>query len=218
MNRDQAWEHLRTAARPALIIAPSTYLDSTRVNLAADGIPDAVARRDTPWIFDWLIGVSQFQGISDANAIAYTAKHGIVGWHDIRTALDAGPACRRLRSYWHFHGCGYRKAKGTCSEPKHFPSCLLPQHPARKGSLIQAAYALHLFVRDICQDDFVGWIDQRLAAADSGPEAPGRGERMGVALLEPLGHIYGIGSKVWSMALADLLLGADPGRERWVTT
>src|SRR5215218_3991107 len=41
---------------------------------------------------------------------------------------------------------------------------------------------------------------------------------MGEALLEPLGHIYGIGSKVWSMALADLLLGADPGRERWVTT
>ena len=41
---------------------------------------------------------------------------------------------------------------------------------------------------------------------------------MGAALLEPLGHIYGIGSKIWSMALADLLLGADPARERWVTT
>ena len=41
---------------------------------------------------------------------------------------------------------------------------------------------------------------------------------MGLALLELLGHIYGIGSKIWSMALADLLLGADPGRERWVWT
>jgi hypothetical protein len=41
---------------------------------------------------------------------------------------------------------------------------------------------------------------------------------MGLALLEPRGHIYGIGSKVWSMALADLLLGADPDRERWVWT
>jgi len=215
---DDAWAFLERITQPALFLASPTYLEDIRSNLAANGMPDAVARRDTPWIFDWLIGVSQFQGISDANAIAYTAKHGIVGWHDIRTALDAGPACRRLRSYWHFEDCGYRKAKGTCSEPKHFPSCLLPQHPARKGSLIQAAYALHLFVRDICQDDPIGWIDQRLAAADSGPEAPGRGERMGVALLEPLGHIYGIGSKVWSMALADLLLGADPGRERWVAT
>ena len=91
-------EHLRTAARPALILAPPTYLDRIRANLAADGIPHAVARRDTPWIFDWLIGVSQFQGMSDANAAAYTAKHGIVGWDDIRSALDAGPACRRLRS------------------------------------------------------------------------------------------------------------------------
>ena len=37
------------------------------------------------------------------------------------------------------------------------------------------------------------------------------------ALLEPLGHVYGIG-KIWSMALADILLGADPARERWVAT
>jgi hypothetical protein len=41
---------------------------------------------------------------------------------------------------------------------------------------------------------------------------------MGAALLEPLSHIHGIGDKVWSMALADLLLGSDPGRERWVAT
>ena len=108
MKHEQAWEHLRAVTRPALILAPRTYLDSTRANLAADGIPHAVARRDTLWIFDWLIGVSQFQGISDANAIAYTAKHGIVGWHDIRTALDAGPACPRLRSYWSFANCRYR--------------------------------------------------------------------------------------------------------------
>src|SRR3712207_4115635 len=129
MERDHAWKHLRTVARPALILAPRTYLDSTRANLAADGIPDAVARRDTPWIFDWLIGVSQFQDISDANAAAYTAKHGIVGWNDIRSALDAGPACPRLRSYWHFHGCRYRKSRGTCSEPEHLPTCPLPRHP-----------------------------------------------------------------------------------------
>jgi hypothetical protein len=41
---------------------------------------------------------------------------------------------------------------------------------------------------------------------------------MGAALLEPLGNIYGIGSRIWSMALADLLLGADPAGERWVAT
>ena len=218
MKREQAWKHLKAVTRPALTLAPSTYLDEIRANVAADGSPDAVARHDTPWLFDRLIGAAQQQGISDANAAAYTAKHGIVGWNDIRSALDPGPACHRLRSYRSFAGCRYRKATGTCSEPKHLPSCSLPRHPTWKGSLIQAAYALFLFVRDICEDDLIGWINRRLADADPGRAAPDRGERMGAALLEPLGQISGIGSKVWSMALADLLLGADPNRERWVTT
>src|SRR4051794_37162583 len=41
---------------------------------------------------------------------------------------------------------------------------------------------------------------------------------MGAAPLEPLREVYGIGEKVWSMALADLLVAADSNRERWVTT
>lgn len=218
MKDPETWEHLKAVSRPSLMLAPSSYLDDIRASLSADGIPDAVARRDTPWIFDSLISVSQFQGISDANAAAYTAKHGIVGWDDIEAALDAGPACVRLQSYWHFHDCRYRKAKGTCSEPTSIRLCSLPGHPARKGSLIQAAYSLFLFVRDICDSDIVTWIDQQLALADPGLGAPDRAERMGAALLEPLGHVYGIGSKLWSMALADILLGGDPARERWVTT
>jgi len=36
--------------------------------------------------------------------------------------------------------------------------------------------------------------------------------------LEPLCCIHGVSSKVLSMAFANLLLGADPSRERWVTT
>jgi hypothetical protein len=41
------------------------------------------------------------------------------------------------------------------SEPMHLPSCPVPRHPARKGSLIQAAYALFLFVRDIGDNDLI---------------------------------------------------------------
>jgi hypothetical protein len=37
------------------------------------------------------------------------------------------------------------------------------------------------------------------------------------AFLEPLCCIHGVSDKVLSMALADLLLGADPNRERWMT-
>jgi hypothetical protein len=53
----------------------------------------------------------------------------------------------------------------------HLPTYPLPRRPARKGSLIQAAYSLFLFIHDICDDDLVGWLDRRLAAADPGPKA-----------------------------------------------
>ena len=212
------WAFVERVTEPALALAPRDYLDNIRSNLVADKIPDAVARRNTPVIFNWLVGVSQFQGISDANAAAYAHKHGLASWDEIASALYGNPTCPRLGSYWQFEGCRYRKAKHTCAEPQHLGSCPLPTHPARKGALIIAAYALALFVRDICSGDLIGWVDQRLAEADAGLDAPDRAVRMGAALLEPLRQIYGIGEKVWSMALADLLLGADPQRERWVST
>lgn len=105
------WAFVRRVTEPAIAAAPRGYLDNIQASLAADGIPDAVVERDTPWIFDWLVGVSQLQGTSDANDAACTAKHGLVSWDEIATALDANPTCPRLRSYWHFQGCRYRKAK-----------------------------------------------------------------------------------------------------------
>jgi hypothetical protein len=59
--------------RPALMLGPRDYLERIRANLVADGIPQTVAEHDTPSIVDWLIGISQLQGISDRNAIAYSA-------------------------------------------------------------------------------------------------------------------------------------------------
>lgn len=212
------WAYLSQITASALSLAPSTYLDDIRANLAADGLPVAVADRDTASIFNHLLGVAQMQGISDANAAAFVARNGLVTWEDIDIALEADQACPRLRSYWAFSGCGYRKGTGTCAEPLHIRSCSLPTHPTRKGSLIVAAYSLAQFLRDICAGDFVGWIDRRLADADPGIGAAYRAERMGWALLEPLREVYGLGAKVWSMALADLLMAADPNRERWITT
>ena len=80
------------------------------------------------------------------------------------------------------------------------------------------AYSLFLFIRDLCGGDLVGWIDQRLADADTGVGSPNRAVTMGNALVGPLREIAGISDKVVSMALADILLTSDPQRERWVTT
>jgi len=76
---------------------------------------------------------------------------------------------------------------------------------------------LFFFLRDVCDGDLVAWIDARLAAADD-PGRPDRAALMRQALLAPLCCIHGVSSKVLSMAFANLLLGADPSRERWVTT
>jgi hypothetical protein len=217
MNSTSSWDHFEAVARPALAMAPSSFLQNIRASLEADDIPGAVADHDTAWVFEHLVGVVQYQGISDKNAAAFTAKSGIVGFKDIDRALEAGPTCPRLASYWSYADCGYRKASYTCSEPDHIDGCPLPGHPTRKGTLIQAAYSLYMFIEDICDGDLIGWIDRRLAQSDPGIDAPDRAVWMGIALLEPLRNIYGIGEKVWSMALADLLLAADPNRERWVT-
>jgi hypothetical protein len=182
---DRQWEFLQRITRPALIVAPSSFLDDIRANLENFGIGDAVAQRETGPIANWVIGAAMYQGISDANAEAYVSKHGLLRFADIEAALAREPSCPKLRSYWHFANCGYRKGTSTCSKPRHFEHCPLPLYPMRKGSLNQTAYSLFLFVRDVCGGDLVGWIDARLAAVDQA-DAPDRSARMRAAILGPL--------------------------------
>lgn len=216
-TRDEAIDLLLAVAAPALELFPRTYLVDLRADFRRRGLQRAVRERDTAALFDWLMDLASQQGISDRNAYAFIDRHGNVGWRDIEAALASEPPCGRLCSYWSFHNCGYRKGVRTCAEPALLPSCPLPKHDLRKGGLNQAAYSLFLFMWDVCDGDFVGWIDARLASADPGAGAPGLGRAMVDALLEPLGNVYGMSDKLWSMALANLLLGGDPGRERWVS-
>jgi hypothetical protein len=55
--------------------------------------------------------------------------------------------------------CRYHKGPDACSEPGHIDACPLPRHPLRNGRLNQMAYSLFLFMRDVADDDFVGWIE-----------------------------------------------------------
>lgn len=164
------------------------------------------------------MGLVALQGISDVTAFRYDAEHGGVSFADIEAALVCRPFCPKLSCYWAFADCGYRKGSGQCAEPRLRRHCPLPRHSLRKGGLNVAAYSLHLFIRDVCGGDLVGWIDGRLEAADSGVGEPGRAARLRTALIGPLVNIAGTGPKLWSMMLAELLLVGDPNRERWVTT
>ena len=115
--------------------------------------------------------------------------------------LRHGATCPKLKSYWHFHGCRYTKLSGTCAEPDHIARCPLPTHDLRNGHLNQLAYSLYLFIRDIAEGDLIGWIDQRLQAANT-PAGPDRLARMRDALIAPLRDIYGVSDKVLTMALS----------------
>jgi hypothetical protein len=174
----------------------------------------AVERHDTAALFDRLIYLFSFQGISDEIAINYMARHGQATWRSVRKNLARQPSCPKLKTYWVFHACRYEKTTHTCAEPDHIATCPLPSHRLRNGHLNQIAYSLFLFVRDIAGGDLVGWIDDQLERA-SNQVAPDQFARVRSALIEPLRNVYGISDKVLAMALSGILIGAADVRPKW---
>ena len=61
----------------------ASYLDDIRADLRDCGIIRAIKDHDTPVLFDWLVGMLSFQGISDAVAAGYIAQHGNARWADV---------------------------------------------------------------------------------------------------------------------------------------
>ena len=197
------------------IAGARALIDDARVGLARHGVIAAVQRHDTPAIFGWLIDALSYQGVSDNIAYSYMEQHGRIRWADIADGLANRPSCPKLRGYWVFADCGNRKGADSCANPDHRSGCPLPRHDLRNGRLNQTAYSLFLFIRDLADGDIVGWIDNRLAmiGPDRGSDRPAR---LRQALLEPLGHVYGVSNKVLAMALAELLLGGDAKRPTWI--
>jgi len=212
-NREYAVNLIRTICALA---GPLSILDDARGDLRHHGVVEAINGYDSGPLFDWLIGQLSFQGIADTVAQQYIDDHGQATWAAVSRDLGHPPSCHKLRSYWQFYDCRYEKGSRTCAEPDHQPDCPLPSHDLRNGRLNQTAFSLYLFIRDVAAGDLVGWIDQRLAEADSEAGEPHRLSRMRNALLEPLRHVYGASDKVWSMALATLLLGVGRRRKRWL--
>ena len=192
----------------------ASYLDDIRADLRERGIIRAVKNHDTPTLFDWLIEILSYQGISDAVAAGYIAQHGSVRWAEIAEALSRSPSCPKLDGYWRFYDCRYHKGSDTCSEPGYIDACPLPRHPLRSGRLNQMAYSLFLFLRDVAENDFVGWIDQQLRSVDARST-----DRLGAlreAIIGPLRNVYGAADKVLAMALSSLLLSAGNRRPLWL--
>jgi hypothetical protein len=193
----------------------ASFVDDAREALVAEGVHVAVRTRNTAALFDWLVSILSYQGISDQVAFDYMERHGRATWQVIASDLRRAPSCPKLESYWQFHDCRYNKTRYTCAEPDHLPGCPLPNHWLRNGRLNQTAYALYLFIRDVAGGDLVGWIDRRLNTAAKHP-GPDRLAPMRTAVLDPLKEVYGVSDKILMMALSVLFLGAPGRRRRWL--
>jgi hypothetical protein len=205
--RDLLNEVCEVAGEPSLI-------DEARADFARRGLAKAVRVHDDETIFDWLVEVLGFQGVSDQAARTYWRSGGGVTYRGVTTGL-AGAGCPKLQGFFSFDRCGFRKTAASCSEPDRLVACPLPRHDLRNGRLNQSAYALRLFFRDRCADDFVGWIDRQLASAEQGPRRS-RPARLAKAVVGPMKAIFGLADKILCMALSDFLIAADPDRPLWV--
>jgi len=194
----------------------ASYLDDVRADLRDRGIIRAIRNHDTPTLFDWLVEMLSFQGISDSVAEGYIAQHGSVRWADIAEGLSRTPSCPKLGGYWRFYHCRYHKGSRMCAEPGHIDACPLPRHPLRNGRLNQMAYSLFLFMRDVADNDFVGWIDSQLGTVNS--PSPDRLGALREAIIGPLRNVCGVADKVLAMALSNLLFAGGKQKPLWAET
>src|SRR3954452_21927095 len=88
-NRRRALQLVR---RICEIAGSPSLIEDARVRLARHDVIAAVLRHDTPVIFNWLIEVLSYQGVSDRIAFSYMEQHGWVRWHDVAAALAQTPS------------------------------------------------------------------------------------------------------------------------------
>ncbi|WP_338834097.1 hypothetical protein [Bradyrhizobium septentrionale] len=186
------------------------------ISAKSNRLRQAILNHDTPQLFKQLLEAFSLQGISDHAARSYMDHHDSPAWHDLQRATSLSPACSKLRSYWSFHGCGYRKDGRTCAEPGIACRCSLPQHDLRNGRLNQTTYSLFLFIRDVAGGNLVEWIDQTLDQASLNGTARYRVSRMRRALIDPLRNVFGVSDKLLNMALADILMAAPSNKLTWL--
>lgn len=175
-------------------------------------LQSAIARSDTAALFDWLMRMFSYQGISDQVALGFMEKHGSITYSQVTKALASRLPCPKLGSFWNFYDCGYEKSAVSCSEPSLLATCPLPAHPLRNGRLNQTAYSMALFLRDVVEDDLVAFIDAKIR---TGSAAIGSIHADGHELVEAFRGIFGVSDKIIAMALSSLLLAAPKRLNHW---
>ncbi|MBI3699184.1 MAG: hypothetical protein HY242_01885 [Afipia sp.] len=167
-------------------------------------------------IFEALLTIFNFQGVSDSAARSYLAKHGLISWDSAASAVRKPNLCPKLKSFWRFADCHFDKTHFTCAKPEKISTCPLPAHPFRNGKLNQNAYSLFLFMRDVARNDLAGWIDRRIQECrPKGSFSESDANWSHKALIEPLRGVFGVSDKVLTMSLSGLLIGRRDHKPHW---
>ena len=202
----------------AICLLPGNQTDRILSGTSDDAkaLRRAIKARDTPALYDWLMTGFSFQGISDRIAWDYIDRHGNANWRAVESALaDHQCRCPKLVGFETYRGCGYRKTAATCQSPADIPDCPVPALPLRKGDLNQQAFSLYFFLRDRCQGDLVGFIDDVLVAVDAmGLADPIKAKRD--QLLAEFSGIHAVSFKLIAMMLGSLLIAGGPKRPDWL--
>jgi hypothetical protein len=95
--RTAALEHADGVIAYACYLAGARNLiNKIRSDVCGPKIRTAIARHDTPTLFDWLIDAVSYQGISDRVAYDYLEQHGGITWRDIEQSLSPANSRPRL--------------------------------------------------------------------------------------------------------------------------
>ena len=96
----------------------TSYVDDIRTDLRERGVIRALRDHNTPVLYNWLIEILSFQGISDAAASGYMARHGTVRWFDIDGALSRRPLCPSSAGIGSSSGCQYTNGRRHAPNPR----------------------------------------------------------------------------------------------------
>jgi hypothetical protein len=159
-----------------------------------------------------------YQGIGDLIVYNYLEEHGEISYHQISRRLGQArkdhSLCQRLQGFETFKACGYQKTQPSCNNLPDLPGCPVPSHDLLKGVLNVKAYSFYFYIRDVCQGDILGRLDQLISQHYNPLDGSGLQEAR-KALVQDLTRVFGIGDKLANMTLSGLLM-SDPNNQRWV--
>ena len=112
--------HMKAVLKPALALAPRTFMTRYTRWTFSSRHSGGSANHDTGPIYNWLISLSQLQGISDQIAWSYAERHGLIRWLDVEARPYPAPSLQPAQKLLGFHAMRLFKISADLLPAKSF--------------------------------------------------------------------------------------------------